>query len=60
MIVRLEFDVMLVFHPYSCALSTKVGDIFNYVSIPELSSDLMTSDFLKVYPMKLVSLDVNI
>ena len=28
--------------------------------IPELSSDLRMSDFLKVYPMKLLSLDVSI
>ena len=37
-----------------------VQKIFNDNSIPELSSDLRTSDFLKVYPMKFVSLDVNI
>lgn len=29
-------------------------------SIPELSSDLTTSDFLNVNPMKLLSFDVNI
>lgn len=45
---------------YENEISIKGKLLNNKRSIPEFSSDLRTSDLVKVYPIKLVSFDVSI
>lgn len=51
---------LAVVHP--CLKKKNEGNMQSLLqnNLPEFSSDLRMSDFLKVYPMKLVSVDVNI